>query len=50
VDAEDRFTELYRRHHAAVWAYALRRLPAGADPADAALKHLPSAASAAPGM
>ena len=36
MDAETRFTELYRRHHAAVWAYALRRLPAGADPADAA--------------
>ncbi len=36
MDAEDRFTELYRRHHPAVWAYALRRLPAGADPGDAA--------------
>jgi len=35
VDAETRFTELYRRHHAAVWTYALRRLPAGTDPADA---------------
>jgi RNA polymerase sigma factor (sigma-70 family) len=34
VDPYDRFTELYRRHHRAVWAYAVRRLPAGADPAD----------------
>lgn len=36
MDAQTRFTELYRRHHAAVWTYALRRLPPGADPADAA--------------
>lgn len=32
----DRFSELYRRHHRAVWAYAVRRLPAGTDAADAA--------------
>jgi RNA polymerase sigma factor (sigma-70 family) len=36
VDPDDRFTELYRRHHRAVWAYAVRRLPGGADAADAA--------------
>jgi RNA polymerase sigma-70 factor (ECF subfamily) len=30
------FTELYRRHHRAVWAYAVRRLPAAADAADVA--------------
>ncbi len=32
----DRFSELYRRHHRAVWAYAVRRLPGGADAADVA--------------
>jgi RNA polymerase sigma-70 factor, ECF subfamily len=32
----DRFTELYRRHHRAVWAYAVRRLPAGTDAGDVA--------------
>lgn len=32
----DRFSELYRRHHRAVWAYAVRRLPAGTDAADVA--------------
>jgi RNA polymerase sigma factor (sigma-70 family) len=32
----DRFTELYRRHHRAIWAYAVRRLPAGTDAADVA--------------
>lgn len=33
---DDGFTELYRRHHRAVWAYAVRRLPAGVDAADVA--------------
>ena len=36
MDTQTRFTELYRRHHAAVWTYALRRLPPGADAGDAA--------------
>ncbi len=34
MDTDDRFTQLYRTHHRAVWAYAVRRLPAGADAAD----------------
>ena len=36
MDPDDRFTELYQRHHRAVWAYAVRRLPPGADAADVA--------------
>jgi RNA polymerase sigma-70 factor, ECF subfamily len=36
VEPDDRFTELYRTHHRAVWAYAVRRLPAGADAGDIA--------------
>jgi RNA polymerase sigma-70 factor (ECF subfamily) len=36
VDPDDRFTELYRAHHRAVWAYAVRRLPGAADAADVA--------------
>lgn len=32
----DRFSDLYRRHHRAVWAYAVRRLPPGTDAADVA--------------
>lgn len=35
MDPDDRFTQLYRTHHRAVWAYSVRRLPAGADAADA---------------
>ena len=37
MDAETRFTELYRRHHAAVWAYARRRLDAVPAEPDAVL-------------
>jgi RNA polymerase sigma-70 factor (ECF subfamily) len=36
VPSDDGFTQLYQRHHRAVWAYAVRRLPAGVDAADVA--------------
>jgi RNA polymerase sigma factor (sigma-70 family) len=36
VERDERFAELYRRHHRAVWAYAVRRVPAGTDAADVA--------------
>lgn len=36
MEPDDRFTDLYRRHHRAVWAYAVRRLPTPADAADVA--------------
>lgn len=41
VESDDRFTELYRRHHRAVWAYAVRRLSAGTDAADVAAAPAP---------